>query len=42
MQGTSSGRSINDQSTGITQQAPPPAPTAPFGEAPPPPPERTP
>ncbi|MDH4105242.1 MAG: type II secretion system secretin GspD [Gammaproteobacteria bacterium] len=45
MQGASSGPSINDPSTGITQQASPPPPTTPFGEAspaPPPPPEGTP
>jgi general secretion pathway protein D len=49
MQGSSSGRSINDQSTGITP-ATPADPTTPFGEAPPatqppappPPPEGTP
>ena len=45
MQGASSGPSINDPSTGITQQASPPPPATPFGEAspaPPPPPEGTP
>jgi general secretion pathway protein D len=44
MQGSSSGRSINDESTGITTAAPA-EPTTPFGEAPPappPPPEGTP
>ncbi|HEY0663156.1 MAG TPA: secretin N-terminal domain-containing protein, partial [Thiobacillaceae bacterium] len=50
MQGSSSGRSINDESTGITPSTPPANPTTPFGEAPPatqppappPPPEGTP
>jgi general secretion pathway protein D len=46
MQGSSSGRPLNDESTGITQPpGAPPASTAPFGEAPalpPPPPDGTP